>query len=58
MRAGTADPKPKYLEQLFNKRPTQAQVLPARNKPCSSPYPNPCHTELEEQWRIYWVDNE
>ena len=49
-------PNPLSLDHL---RPcpthyTQSQALPHK----AQPSPGTCHTELEEQWRTYWVDNE
>jgi len=36
-------------------QPSEEPHLPER--PSSSPLSSTCHTELEEQWRTYWVDN-
>ena len=35
---------------------TQPRASPARKNP--APAPNTRHTELEEQWKTYWVNDE
>lgn len=56
MGVATTDPKPKWLEHLTLTLP----FLQPRNQshPPEKPCLSPCHTELEEQLRTYWEDNE
>ena len=52
--AGAADPKARTPESLLFLQPNHDPH--PQEKQC--PSPSTYHTELEEQWKTYWVDNE
>ena len=51
-------PKLEHLRACPSCNPTMIPTPKKNNAPAQpQPSPSTCHTEREEQWRTYWVDN-